>query len=97
MWQFVARIWLIPSCACLAFGIATYAFERWVGASSLIVYFAQVAAILPLVGVGAAFMVFSREERVEFLARLNTALPILSPILSRRPTDGKSRPRAEVE
>lgn len=96
-WQFVARMWLIPSSACLAFGIATYAFERWVGAASLLVYFAQVAAILPLVALGAAFLVFSREERAEFLARLITALPLLSRILPLRRANGKSRSQAEIE
>jgi O-antigen/teichoic acid export membrane protein len=97
IWRFVARIWLIPSCACFAFGIATYAFERWVGAASLLVFFAQVASILPLVALGAAFLVFSRQERAEFLARLLTALPLLARILPRGLTDGKSRSRAEIE
>ncbi len=92
--QFVGRIWLIPSGACLAFGIATYGFEHWVGAASLLGYFAQVAVLLPLVAVGAGFLVVSKDDRNEFRGRLSTLLRSLSRILPRRALpDGKSRSR----
>lgn len=86
-WQFVARLWLIPSSACLAFGIATYALETWVGASSLLGYFAQVVLILPLVALGAGFLVYSKEDRAEFGDRLGTLLPPLSRFLPHRPIE----------
>jgi len=61
--EFLTRVWLWPSVACTAFGFATYAVERWMTADSLGVFFLQVAALLPLVGVGAAFTMFSKSER----------------------------------
>jgi len=81
--EFVTRVWAWPSVACTAFGIATYAVERFVGADSLLVFFLQVAVLLPLVLVGAAFVVFPRVERQRlaalakqrFVALLHTAAP----------------------
>jgi len=67
--QFVTRVWVLPSVACAAFGVATYAVERWIGADSLLVFFFQVAALLPLVFLGAVLLVFPPAERQELAAR----------------------------
>ncbi len=67
--QFVTRVWLLPSVACAAFGAATYAVERWIGADSLLVFFLQVAALLPLVLLGAAVLLISAPERQRLAAR----------------------------
>jgi O-antigen/teichoic acid export membrane protein len=88
--RFVTRIWLIPSCACLAFGIATYGMERWLGAESLLAYFAQVAVLLPLVALGAGWLVFSKDEWTQFRDLLAPMSRILTP---RSLPDGKSRSR----
>lgn len=61
--EFVARVWMWPSLACVPFGVATYVVERWIPADSLVVFFIQVAAVLPLVGLGAAFTLLSKAER----------------------------------
>jgi len=92
--RFVTRIWLVPSAACLGFGLASYALERWVGAASLLTYFAQVAALLPLVALGAGFLVFSRDDRARLRARLGA---LMTPLLGASPPgalpQGKSRPQ----
>jgi O-antigen/teichoic acid export membrane protein len=67
--EFVARVWVRPSVACAAFGVATYAIERWIGADSLLTFFVQVAVLLPLVFVGASLVVFSPLERQRLAAR----------------------------
>ena len=92
VWQFVTRVWLIPSAACLAFGLATYALERWLGAESLLTYFAQVAVLLPLVVLGAGFLVFSKEDRAAARNRLTALLASLSRVLPPRAlSHGKPR------
>jgi len=68
--EFVTRVWLWPSVACGGFGIATYAIERWLGADSVGVFFLQVIALLPLVGLGAAFTRLSRIEREQLARRV---------------------------
>jgi O-antigen/teichoic acid export membrane protein len=60
---FVSRVWVWPSVACAAFAVATYGVERWIGADSLLTFFVQVAALLPLVLVGALLLVLSPLER----------------------------------
>jgi len=67
--EFVTRVWVWPSVACAAFGVATYAVERWMGADSLLKFFLQVAALLPLVFVGAVLLVFPPVERQRLAAR----------------------------
>lgn len=67
--RFVTQVWLRPSAACAAFGAATYAVERWIGADSLLVFFLQVAALLPLVLLGAAVLLMSAPERQRLAAR----------------------------
>ncbi len=81
--EFLTRVWLRPSVACVAFAVATYAVERWMSPDSLGVFFLQVAALLPLVAVGAAFAVFSKAERgrlaaecVRYLQHLRVRWPI---------------------
>jgi len=67
--EFVTRVWLWPSVACLAFGVATYYMERWTDTDSLLAFFLQVAALLPLVGLGGAFAVLTKAERDRLLLR----------------------------
>jgi O-antigen/teichoic acid export membrane protein len=68
--RFVTRTWLLPSVACSAFAAGTYAIERWLGADSLLTFFLQTAALVPLVPLGAAVFVLSREDRAGHYARL---------------------------
>ncbi|HEV8511001.1 MAG TPA: oligosaccharide flippase family protein [Gemmatimonadales bacterium] len=72
-WDFVTRVWVLPSAACAVFAIATYAVERWTPADSLVVFFLQVALLLPLVGLGAAFTLFTRTEREQLVGRAGRA------------------------
>jgi O-antigen/teichoic acid export membrane protein len=64
------RVWGAPSLACLPFAAATYAIERWVGADSLASYFAQVLALVPLVGAGALGFGVSPPQRAALVRRL---------------------------
>ena len=67
--QFVTRVFVLPSVACAPFGVASYAVERWIGADSLLVFFLQVAVLLPLVLLGAVLLVFPPAERQRLAAR----------------------------
>ena len=76
--QFVKRVWALPSVACAAFGVATYVVERWIGADSLLVFFLQVAVLLPLVFVGAVLLVVPPVEREQLVARGKHVLGVLA-------------------
>lgn len=78
--QFITRVWLVPSIACLGFAAGSYALERWMPAESLLAFFVQTALLLPLVLVGGLTLVSSREERISLAARLRA--------LRRRPARG---------
>ena len=67
--EFVTRVWVWPSVACAAFGVATYAVERWIGADSLLMFFLEVAVLLPLVFAGAVLLVLPPVERQRLAAR----------------------------
>jgi O-antigen/teichoic acid export membrane protein len=82
--EFVTRVWMWPSVACAAFGVATYAVERWMGADSLVMFFLQVAALLPLVFVGAVLLVFPPVERQRLAARGKRLFAVLVRALTGR-------------
>jgi len=82
--EFVTRVWVWPSVACAAFGVATYAVERWAGADSLLTFFLQVAALLPLVFVGAVLLVFPAVERQRLAARARRRFAALVRALTAR-------------
>lgn len=54
---------LLPTVACLPFGLATAAIERFMPAANLAVFFVQTFLILPLVPATAWFVCLSREGR----------------------------------
>ena len=84
--EFVTRVWLWPSVACGGFGIASYAVERWIGADSVGVFFLQVIASLPLVGLGAAFTLLSKSERERLARRArDTVTALVRPAAARIP------------
>jgi len=72
--EFLTRVWLWPSVACLGFAAATYAIERWANTDSLAAFFVQVFALLPLVALGAAITVLSRAQREQLLQRARSAV-----------------------
>jgi len=82
--EFVTRVWVWPSVACAAFGVATYAVERWMGADSLLKFFLQVAVLLPLVFVGAVLLLFSPGERQRLAARAKRLFAVLVRALTGR-------------
>lgn len=65
---FARRVWLLPTFAALPFGVATYLVERLWPTESVLMFFLQVFALLPLVAFAAAVVVYSPEERGQMLA-----------------------------
>jgi peptidoglycan biosynthesis protein MviN/MurJ (putative lipid II flippase) len=82
--QFVTHVWVLPSAACAAFGVATYAVERWMGADSLLTFFLQVAVLLPLVFVGAVLFVVPPIERERLAARVKPLVAVLVHLFTAR-------------
>jgi O-antigen/teichoic acid export membrane protein len=66
--RYVSAAVVGPSVACVPFGLATLAINRWCPASSLWEFFLQVVLILPLVPVTAWFVALSRRERGDMTA-----------------------------
>lgn len=82
--QFLVRVWLRPSLACAPFGLGTYAVERWIGADSLLSFFAQVVLLLPLVLLGGALLVLSGHDRRKLWSRVgHVRIPLFGADLNR--------------
>ena len=63
-------LWVRPSVAMVGFATATFAIEHLIGADSLFVFFAQVAAAIPLAFMGAWFLGLTADERAHIALRL---------------------------
>jgi O-antigen/teichoic acid export membrane protein len=72
--EFLTRVWVWPSVACLGFAVATFAVERWTDTDSLVTFFLQVLALLPLVGLGAAITVLSPTQREQLIHRARSVV-----------------------
>jgi O-antigen/teichoic acid export membrane protein len=82
--EYVYSLWLLPTIAMLPFAICTYAVDRLLPASTLLIFFAQVAAVLPTALLGVWAFGLTRQERT-------TYTQILSPFLR---TMGRTTGRA---
>jgi O-antigen/teichoic acid export membrane protein len=51
--RFWLTVWIRPAVAMVPFGLGSWLVEQWWPAENLILYFAQVAAVLPLAALGA--------------------------------------------
>jgi O-antigen/teichoic acid export membrane protein len=62
------RAWLRPTVACMPFLLATLAFEHYLPARTLLMFFLQVMLITPLVPLSALFLCATKTERQNVLA-----------------------------
>lgn len=72
--DYVRSIWINPLISLLPFAVCTYAVERFSPASNLLVFFLQVAAVLPSALVGAWYFGLAREEREAYGHSLSTPI-----------------------
>lgn len=71
----VLQFWLTPLCAMVPFAACTFAVEHWWPAHNLLLFFLQVACVLPAAVVGALALGLTRTEREGLLSHLRTTLP----------------------
>jgi O-antigen/teichoic acid export membrane protein len=76
--EYVRSLWLVPAAAILPFCVGTYFVNRSWPAHSLLFFFLQVAATLPVALVGIWYLGLTRDERFSFGQRLVIALSIPS-------------------
>jgi O-antigen/teichoic acid export membrane protein len=69
--SYIYSLWLRPAIAMIPFAICTYAEDRWWHASSLLYFFPQVAAVLPVALVGVWLLGLSSQERQAYAKRLS--------------------------
>lgn len=65
---FFRQAWILPTLACVPFAVANYLVERHFPASNLLVFFAQVIALLILVPASAWFVCLHESERQQVKA-----------------------------
>jgi len=70
--RYAASAWLRPGIAILPFAIASFAIEHILPATTLIVFFLQVACLLPLVAIGYWLVCLDTEQRAEYSQRFVT-------------------------
>jgi O-antigen/teichoic acid export membrane protein len=75
MVDFARAVWVRPIIAMLPFAIVTALLEHYWVASNLAVFFAQVAAALPVAALGAVAYGLSRDDRLELRRRFGRFLP----------------------
>jgi O-antigen/teichoic acid export membrane protein len=73
--EFVWSTWVRPAIAMIPFAASSYAIERFWPATNLVMFFAQVGALLPVALLGAWFVALVPEDRRELIEKL--LLPIL--------------------
>ena len=61
--KFWLEVWVRPIVALVPFAVGTYLVERWWSVTNLALFFAQVALVLPLAGVGAWLLSLAPEEK----------------------------------
>jgi len=72
--QYVTSTWILPLLAMAPFALGTYFFERRLPPTKLLVFFAQIAATLPLALVGFWYVCVPREERQNRIQQLRQAM-----------------------
>ncbi len=72
--QYVASTWGRPLLSMIPFALCSYAFEKTLPANKLWIFFAQVAATLPLALVGFWYVCVPREERQARYAQVKRVL-----------------------
>lgn len=65
--DYVVSTWLRPAIALIPFGLLTYWIERMQAAHNLVIFFCQIAAILPVALLAWWYLCFDLSERREFL------------------------------
>jgi O-antigen/teichoic acid export membrane protein len=63
------QAWIRPFAALVPFATATWLVERWWPAHGLLMFFVQVAAVLPLAAAGTWLLALDPDQRREYLAR----------------------------
>ena len=63
MSRFWITVWVRPSLAMVPFALGSWAVEQWWPAPNLFIYFAEVAATLPLAVLGAWLVSLTPEEK----------------------------------
>jgi O-antigen/teichoic acid export membrane protein len=69
--QYVMSAWLRPGVAVVPFALGSYAMERYYPAAHLLIFFAQVALLLPLAGIGYWLLCLDEEQREDFARRFS--------------------------
>jgi len=77
--DYVYSLWLRPAIAMLPFAVCTFAVNRWWHATSLLFFFAQVAAIFPSALFGIWYLGLSTVERDTYAQFLSRFLPFRRP------------------
>jgi O-antigen/teichoic acid export membrane protein len=72
--EYARSLWLLPTLSLLPFAICSYLVGRFSPATSLLIFFLQVAAILPVAVLGAWFIGLTREERETYAPQLMAPL-----------------------
>ena len=67
--KFWRAAWIRPTLAMIPFGVGSLLIERWWPVDNLILYFAQVALILPLAGLGAWVLSMKPSEKERFIPK----------------------------
>jgi len=72
--RYALSLWIFPALATLPFALLTYLVERLWAATSLFVFFVQVACVLPTMLLGFWLFGSTREERVAYAKKLSASL-----------------------
>jgi O-antigen/teichoic acid export membrane protein len=79
--SYAVSAWVRPGIAVLPFAIATFSFEHYLPATTLVIFFLQVAGILPLAAIGYWLVCLEPEQRIEYSQRF-------AALLGRAPAQG---------
>jgi O-antigen/teichoic acid export membrane protein len=72
--EYARRAWLMPAVSLIPFAACSYLVGRFAPAPTLLIFFVQVAALLPIAAVGAWYIGLNREEREALGPHLLTPL-----------------------
>ncbi len=74
MGEYARKAWLLPTASLIPFAICSYLVGRFAPAPNLLIFFVQVAALLPVAAVGAWYIGLNRAEREAYGPHLMTPL-----------------------
>jgi O-antigen/teichoic acid export membrane protein len=72
--EYARKAWLLPTASLIPFAICSYLVGRFAPAPNLLIFFVQVAALLPVAAVGAWYIGLNRAERETYGPHLMTPL-----------------------